>query len=428
MKLWDKGYTINNLVEKFTVGSDRILDLKLAEFDILGNKAHAKMLHKIGLLSASELTDLLRVLDRLLSEVYEGKFVIEDSFEDVHSKIEYVLTQELGDTGKKIHTARSRNDQVLVDLHLYFKNEIVQIKDLIENLFSTLIDLATQYKEVIMPGYTHTQIAMPSSFGLWFSAYAETLIDDVILLNAVFQISNQNPLGSAAGYGSSFPIDRDFTTDELGFETLKFNSIAAQMSRGKLEKSLAFALSSLAGTLSKLANDVVLYTNQNFNFIKFPKELTTGSSIMPHKQNPDVFELIRAKANKIQALPNEIILIINNLTTGYHRDFQLLKESIFPAVENIKELLTVTDFMLKHIQINKDIMNDAMYDMIYSVEKVNELVQQGMSFRDAYKTVGEQILAGTYKPDKTLKHTHKGSVGNLSLNELQNKFKKVKKN
>jgi len=427
MKLWDKGYTINNLVEKFTVGNDRILDLKLAEFDIAGNKAHAKMLHKIGLLTADELAGIEQVLEEILEEVKAGTFQIDENFEDVHSKIEYVLTQKLGETGKKIHTARSRNDQVLVDLHLFFKSEIEQIKKHIDALFKTLTGLADKYQHVIMPGYTHTQVAMPSSFGLWFSAYAETFIDDVILLNAVYEIADQNPLGSAAGYGSSFPIDRDLTTEELKFKYLKINSIAAQMSRGKLEKSLAFAIASTAGTLSKLANDIILFMSQNFNFLTFPKELTTGSSIMPHKKNPDVFELIRAKANKLQALPNEIILITNNLTTGYHRDFQLLKETVFPAVESVKEILSVADFMLNHIQINESIMQNEIYDMIYSVELVNELVQKGMSFREAYQKVGAQIQEGTYQPLKELKHTHKGSLGNLALDEIKEKYRKVNK-
>ncbi len=426
MKLWDKGYTLNNLIERFTVGNDRILDLKLAEYDIKGNKAHAKMLHKIGLLNDKELEDIHKILDKLLMEVMQGDFVIEEDFEDVHSKIEYVLTQSLGETGKKIHTARSRNDQVLVDLHLFFKDEIIRIIDLIEILFNQFIHLAEEHKENLMPGYTHTQVAMPSSFGLWFSAYAETLIDDLILLKAVYKIADQNPLGSAAGYGSSFPIDRDLTTKELDFEELKISSIAAQMSRGKLERNLSFAIASVANTLSRFANDIILYMSQNFGFISFPKELTTGSSIMPHKKNPDVFELVRAKANKIQSLPTEVLLLTNNLTTGYHRDFQLLKEMIFPALENLKEIIGVTDFMLKHIQINPEIMQQSIYDNIYSVEQVNQLVQKGMSFREAYKKVGEEIDKGTYQAPKELKHTHKGSLGNLCLDEIRRKFDKYK--
>ncbi len=418
MKLWDKGYTVNNLVDKFTVGNDRILDLKIAKHDVLGNMAHAKMLNKIGLLNNKELNDILGVLNEILQEIENGKFLIEEKFEDVHSKIEYELTQKIGDAGKKIHTARSRNDQVLVDLHLYFKDEINEIKALVKTLFDTLINLAEQHKEVIIPGYTHMQIAMPSSFGMWFSAYAETLIDDVVMLNAAYKIANQNPLGSAAGYGSSFPIDRDFTTKELGFENLKINSVAAQMSRGKLEKILAFALSSVAGTLTKLSADIILYMSQNFQFVSFPKELTTGSSIMPHKQNPDVFELIRAKCNKIQAMPNEIIMITNNLTSGYHRDFQILKENLFPVIETLKDNLYVANFMLQHIKINKNVIDDDKYKLIFSVEEVNKLVISGMSFRDAYKKVGTEILAGNFDTDKKANHTHKGSLGNLCLDEI----------
>ena len=421
MKLWDKGYTVNNLVDKFTVGNDRILDLKIAKHDALGNMAHAKMLNKIGLLSDKELQDILGVLEEILSDISEGKFVIEENFEDVHSKIEYELTQKIGDAGKKIHTARSRNDQVLVDLHLYFKDEISEIKALIETLFNTLINLADKHKDILIPGYTHMQIAMPSSFGMWFSAYAETLIDDITMLEAAYKIADQNPLGSAAGYGSSFPIDRDFTTKELGFASLKINSVAAQMSRGKLEKTLSFALASVAGTLTKLSADVILYMSQNFGFVGFPKELTTGSSIMPHKQNPDVFELIRAKCNKIQALPNEIIMVTNNLTSGYHRDFQILKENLFPAIETLKDNLYVADFMLNHIIINQNVIENPMYDLIFSVEEVNKLVVDGISFRDAYKKVGTEILAGNFETDKTANHTHKGSVGNLCLDEITQK-------
>ena len=422
MKLWDKGYTVNNLVDKFTVGKDRILDLKIAKHDVLGNKAHAKMLHKIKLLSDTELDDILKALENVLQEIEKGTFIIEENFEDVHSKIEYELTQKIGEAGKKIHTARSRNDQVLVDLHLYFKDEISEIKVLVRTLFDTLISLAEQHKNVLIPGYTHMQIAMPSSFGMWFSAYAETLIDDVIMLNAAYKIADQNPLGSAAGYGSSFPIDRDFTTKELGFKHLKINSIAAQMSRGRLEKNLSFALSSVAGTLSKLSSDIILYMSQNFRFISFPKELTTGSSIMPHKQNPDVFELMRAKSNQIQALPNEITIATNNLTSGYHRDFQILKETLFSAIETLKDNLHVADFMLKHIIIFESVIDNDMYDLIFSVEEVNKLVIDGYSFRDAYQKVGKEILADEFKTDKKVNHTHKGSIENLCLNEIVEKM------
>jgi argininosuccinate lyase len=423
MKLWDKGYTVNNLVDKFTVGNDRLLDLKIAKYDVLGNMAHAKMLNKAGLLSEKELEDILRVLEDLLHEIEEGKFVIEDSFEDVHSKVEFELTKRIGEAGKKIHTARSRNDQVLVDLHLYFKEEIKEIKELTKSLINTLLELAEQYKEVLIPGYTHTQIAMPSSFGLWFSAYAEALIDDIIMLKAAYQVADQNPLGSAAGYGSSFPVDRDFTTKELGFEHLKVNSIAAQMSRGKLEKVFAYALASLGGTLSKMSADVILFMSQNFGFVKFPKELTTGSSIMPHKQNPDVFELIRARSNKIQSLPVEITMITNNLTSGYHRDFQILKEALFDAIDTTKENITVAEFMFRHVQVNDKVLDNDMYDLIFSVEEVNKLVMEGYSFRDAYKKVGTGILEGKFKTDKKANHIHKGSIGNLALDEIREKLR-----
>ena len=423
MKLWDKGYTVNNLVDKFTVGNDRKLDMKLAKHDALGNIAQAKMLNKVGLINDKELKDILSVLNDILKEIESGNFVIEENFEDIHSKIEYELTKRIGDAGKKIHTGRSRNDQVLVDLHLYFKDEIIEIKELTKSLIEKLLELSEQHKDILIPGYTHTQIAMPSSFGLWFSAYAETLIDDIIMLYSAYRVADQNPLGSAAGYGSSFPVDRDFTTKELGFSHKKVNSIAAQMSRGKTEKIFAYALASIGGTLSKISADIILFMSQNFGFVKFPKELTTGSSIMPHKQNPDVFELIRARSNKIQSLPVEITMITNNLTSGYHRDFQILKEALFDAIDTTKENLTVTEFMFNHIIVNNDILNDEKYDLIFSVEEVNKLVMEGYSFRDAYKKVGEDILAGNFKTDKKAKHTHKGSIGNLALDEIRNKLK-----
>jgi argininosuccinate lyase len=362
---------------------------------------------------------------QIQSSIDDGTFTIEEEFEDVHSKIEFELTKMIGDTGKKIHTARSRNDQVLVDLHLYAKDEIEQIKTLTNNLFNTLLSLSEQHQSVLMPGYTHLQVAMPSSFGLWFSSYAESLIDDMIMLNAAAQISDQNPLGSAAGYGTSFPIDRKMTTALLGFETMKYNVVAAQMSRGKLEKSLAFAMASVAGTLSKLSADVCLYMSQNFNFIGFPKELTTGSSIMPHKQNPDVFELLRAKSNKIQNLPAEIMLITNNLTSGYHRDFQLLKENLMEAIDVLKDNLEVCNFMLQHVQVHTTILADDKYDHLYSVEEVNKLVLSGMSFRAAYQKLGKEILAGNYAPSKEVVHTHEGSIGNLCLDEIKKKMVKV---
>ncbi len=423
MKLWDKGYTVNNLVDKFTVGNDRELDIKIAKYDVLGNIAQAKMLNKTGLITDKELEDILSVLNDILKEIESDNFIIEENFEDIHSKIEYELTKRIGDAGKKIHTGRSRNDQVLVDLHLYFKDEIISIKELTKSLIEKLLELAEQHKDILIPGYTHTQIAMPSSFGLWFSAYAEALIDDIIMLHSAYLVADQNPLGSAAGYGSSFPVDRDFTTKELGFSHKKVNSIAAQMSRGKTEKIFAYALASLAGTLSKISADIILFMSQNFGFVKFPKELTTGSSIMPHKQNPDVFELIRARSNKIQSLPVEITMITNNLTSGYHRDFQILKEALFDAIDTTKENLSVTEFMFNHIIVNNDVLNDEKYDLIFSVEEVNKLVMEGYGFRDAYKKVGEDILAGNFKTGKKAKHTHTGSIGNLALDEIRNKLK-----
>ncbi|MFT7378177.1 MAG: argininosuccinate lyase [Sphingobacteriales bacterium] len=422
MKLWDKGYTINNIVDRFTVGNDRILDLKLAKHDVAGNIAHAKMLQKVGLLTEKELASILEGLKQIQSTIDDGTFTIEEEFEDVHSKIEFELVKQIGEAGKKIHSARSRNDQVLVDLHLYVKEELDVIKSLTKTLFDTLLSLADKHKKTLIPGYTHMQVAMPSSFGLWFSAYAESLIDDVILLNAAYKISDQNPLGSAAGYGSSFPIDRKMTTELLGFETMKYNVVAAQMSRGKLEKTTAFALASVAGTLSKLSADVCQYMSQNFNFMGFPKELTTGSSIMPHKQNPDVFELIRAKCNKLQSMPMEIIMITNNLTSGYHRDYQLLKENLMEGIESMKDNLEVCNFMLEHVIIKDNILDNPIYDYLYSVEEVNKLVLEGASFRDAYQQVGKKIMAGDFTPNKEVIHTHEGSIGNLCLEEIRGKF------
>lgn len=422
MKLWDKGYTTENIVDRYTVGKDRILDLKLAKHDVSGNIAQAQMLNKIGILTKDELQDLLSALQEISDDIEAGTFTIEEQFEDVHSKIEFELVEKIGDAGKKIHTARSRNDQVLVDLHLYVKEELEAIKTLSKTLFDTLIDLAEQHKNVLMPGYTHMQVAMPSSFGLWFSAYAESLIDDVIMLNAAHKIADQNPLGSAAGYGTSFPIDRKMTTELLGFETMKYNVVAAQMSRGKLEKTTAYALASLGGTISKFSADICLYMSQNFNFIGFPKELTTGSSIMPHKQNPDVFELMRAHSNKIQNLPVELSFLTNNLTSGYHRDFQLLKESLMAALDQTKDNLEVCNFMLQHIKVNADILNNPIYDYLYSVEEVNKLVMDGMSFRDAYQKLGKEIMQGNFSPSKEVHHVHEGSIGNLCLEEIREKM------
>ena len=423
MKLWEKGIPTDKQIEHFTVGNDRELDLVLAKYDALGSIAHAKMLGQIGLLTAEETTSLVDALTDIIADIAVGNFEIEDSFEDVHSKIEYLLTEKLGDAGKKIHTARSRNDQVLVDVHLYLKDELKALKEQVKTLFDLLMESAEKHQKVLLPGYTHLQIAMPSSFGMWFSAYAESFIDDVTMLNAASKIVDQNPLGSAAGYGSSFPINRTFTTQELGFETLKFNAVAAQMSRGKAEKTVAFAMASVAGTLSKFAMDVCLYMSQNFDFIGLPAHLTTGSSIMPHKKNPDVFELIRGKCNKIQALPYEITLITNNLPSGYHRDLQLLKEGLFPAIQNLKACLDIAIFSVKDITVKDNILKDKKYDYLFTVDTLNEMVVEGMPFRDAYKAVAEQLEAGTYQSPKETKHTHEGSINNLCLNAIKDKMK-----
>jgi len=423
MKLWDKGYSTDKKIDHFTVGNDRELDLVLAKYDVIASMAHAKMLGKIGLLTSEETLVLVRELENIGQSIKEGTFIIEDTFEDVHSKIEFLLTEKLGDTGKKIHTARSRNDQVLVAMQLYLKEELSEIKHLTKELFKLLIELAEKYKEVLLPGYTHFQIAMPSSFGLWFSAYAESLIDDLYFIDSAFKIADQNPLGSAAGYGSSFPIDRSYTTTEMGFADLKYNVVAAQMGRGKVEKATAFGISGIAGTLSKLAMDICLYMSQNFNFISFPDALTTGSSIMPHKKNPDVFELIRAKCNSLQAIPNHITLITTNLPSGYHRDLQMVKGLIIPAIQEIKSCLEMMTFSLKDVKVNFDILDDPKYDYLFSVDTLNQLVLSGMPFRDAYKQIGAEIEAGSFKPKKQLKHTHEGSLGNLCLDKIKDKMK-----
>lgn len=425
MKLWNKGYTIENTVEKFTVGNDRVLDLEIAKYDMIASKAHANMLASIGIITKDESEQLINELNRLIDSVDKGSFAIEDSFEDVHSKIEFELTQKLGDTGKKIHTGRSRNDQVLVALHLYFKNQVKEFKKSVTNLFEQLIALSEQYKEVLIPGYTHMQVAMPSSIGLWLGGYAELLIDDIHMLNAAYKIADQNPLGSGAGYGSSIPLNRTQTTKEMELSTLKYNSIAAQMSRGKLEKSVSYAMASLAGTVSRLAMDITLYMNENHRFISFPKQLTTGSSIMPHKKNPDVFELVRAKCNKIQALPTELTLITNNLPSGYHRDYQLLKDSLFPAIALLTDCLNITEFMLKHLEINTSVIDQPQYDMLFSVENVNELVNKGVPFREAYQQIGKEIEAGTFTPLRNPVHTHEGSIGNLCNIEIKQKFEQA---
>ena len=424
MKLWDKGYKTKDLIDKFTVGDDRKLDFILAKYDVIGSIAHAKMLKSIKILSNNELELVEKELNKFLDEIENGKFIIEEKFEDIHSKIEFELVKRIGDIGKKIHTGRSRNDQILVDLHLYMKDELKEIKLLIKNLFDCLILLSEKHKKQLLPGYTHLQVAMPSSFGLWFGAYAEILIDDIIMLNAANKIVDQNPLGSGAGYGTSFPLDRTFTTKELNFNTLKYNSVAAQMSRGKTEKLVAFAMASIAGTLNKLSSDICLYNSQNFGFITFPNELTTGSSIMPHKKNPDVFELIRAKCNKINNLPNELSLITTNLTSGYHRDYQLLKENFIPSISTLKNCLIIAEFMLNNIIVKKIDIYDEKYKFMFSVENVNKNVINGMLFRDAYKKIGKEINENTYKPETKINHTHEGSIGNLCNKEIKEKFNK----
>ena len=424
MKLWDKGFSIDKQIENFTVGNDREIDIHIAKYDVQASLAHAIMLESIGIISADELKDLKRGLQELASDIENGTFVIEPSFEDVHSKIEWELTNKLGEVGKKIHTARSRNDQVLVALQLYYKENLAIINDKTKTLFDTLLNLAETHKKSLLPGYTHLQVAMPSSFGLWFSAYAELLIDDVYMLNAVAKVVDQNPLGSAAGYGSSFPIDRELTTKELEFATLKYNVVAAQLSRGKSERSIASALGGLCNTMSRFAMDVCLYMSQNFGFISFPDELTTGSSIMPHKKNPDVFELIRGKCNKIQALHTEMVMITNNLPTGYHRDFQLLKENIIAAFEDVKDILDIFNYSIQQVIVKDIDLNDEKYQYLFTVDSINNLVVEGMSFREAYQKIGGEVQSGTYKPDLGKLHTHVGSIHNLSLDKIAEKYPK----
>jgi argininosuccinate lyase len=423
-KLWDKGTPVNKMVEQFTVGNDREMDLFLAKADVLGSLAHISMLKQIGLLKADELKKLSAELTTIYHKIEKNQFKIDDGVEDVHSQIEILLTKKLGEAGKKIHSGRSRNDQVLVDIRLYLRSEIMEMVPLMNELFSSLIKLSEKHKNILIPGYTHMQVAMPSSFGLWFGAYAESLSDDMILLQSAYSVINQNPLGSAAGYGSSFPLNRTMTTKLLGFDDLSYNVVYAQMGRGKSEKTLAFAMSSVAATLAKMAMDVCMFMNQNFAFVTFPDELTTGSSIMPHKKNPDVFELIRAKCNAIQALPNDIAMVITNLSSGYHRDLQILKEMLFPAIQTLKDCLFMADMMLNKIIINKNIINDEKYLFCFSVEEANKLVLKGIPFRDAYKKVGEQIKNGTFKPERKVKHTHEGSIGNLCNDKIHGKMKK----
>jgi argininosuccinate lyase len=418
MKIWQKNIDVNKDIETFTVGHDRELDLQMAAFDVLGSLAHVEMLESIGLLSSEELSSIQVELKNIYAEIEAGKFVIEDAVEDLHSQVEWMLTQRIGEAGKKIHSGRSRNDQVLVDLKLFFRDRIEAMVNNTETLFAQLISLSDTHKDKLLPGYTHLQIAMPSSFGLWFGAYAESLVDDLELMLAAWKICNKNPLGSAAGYGSSFPLNRTMTTELLGFDTLNYNVVYAQMGRGKTERILAQAMSSIAATLAKLAMDVCLFINQNFAFISFPAELTTGSSIMPHKKNPDVFELIRSRCNKIQALPNEIAMMTTNLPSGYHRDLQLLKESLFPAIISLNECLEMATYMLQHIELKDNILDDKKYTYLFSVEAVNGLALQGVPFREAYREVGETIENGTFNPEMTVTHTHEGSIGNLCNVEI----------
>lgn len=425
MKLWQKKYEVDDVIEKFTVGNDRDLDLTLARYDVIGSMAHIKMLWDIGLLEEKEFLSLHKGLEDILGDIMDGKFVIQEGVEDVHSQVEMTLTNRLGEEGKKIHSGRSRNDQVLLDLKLYMRENIYEIVSLTKNLFDRLVNLSELHQSVLMPGYTHFQLAMPSSFGLWFGAYAESLADDMLTLKSAFEIINQNPLGSAAGYGSSFPLNRKLTTKLLAFETLSYNVVYAQMGRGKSEKVLANALGFIADTLGKLASDICLYMGQNFGFVSFPDELTTGSSIMPHKKNPDVFELIRGKCNKIKALPNEISMLTTNLPSGYHRDMQLLKENLFYTVEDMKECLFMSEFMLAQIRINDHIIEDNKYKYLFTVEKVNRMVLDGMSFRDAYRKVSEMIDDGSYEPEYELTHTHEGSLGNLCNEEIIAKMELV---
>lgn len=420
MKLWQKqGFNVSQQIEKFTVGKDREMDVMLAEHDVIGSIAHATMLETIGLLTKDELHQLKNGLLEILFDVQQGNFIIEDGIEDVHSQVELLLTKRLGDVGKKVHSGRSRNDQVLLDLKLFIRSQIKTTVEATKSLFDTLIELSKKHKDVLMPGYTHYQIAMPSSFGLWFGAYAESLIDDIVTMRAAYRIANKNPLGSAAGYGSSFPLNRTMTTELLGFDVMNYNVVYAQMGRGKTEKIVAQSMANIASTLGKLSQDVCLFINQNFGFISFPDELTTGSSIMPHKKNPDVFELIRAKANKLAALPNEIALITGNLSCGYHRDMQLIKESFMPAFKDLNDCIEICNYAISQIKVKENILQDDKYKYLFSVEAVNQLVLEGASFRDAYKVVGEQIQNNTFEPTAiNAQYTHEGSIGNLCNEEI----------
>ena len=417
-KLWEKNYEINAEIERFTVGRDRDMDLYLAKYDVLGSMAHITMLESIGLLTAEELQRLTAELRNIYNLCEEGKFTIEEGVEDVHSQVELMLTRRLGDMGKKIHSGRSRNDQVLVDLKLFTRHRLKDIADAVKILFDELLRKSDRYKDVLMPGYTHLQIAMPSSFGLWFGAYAESLADDMLFLQAAYRLTNRNPLGSAAGYGSSFPLDRSMTTRLLGFDSMDYNVVYAQMGRGKMERNVAFALASVAGTLAKMAFDACLFNCQNFSFVRLPKECTTGSSIMPHKKNPDVFELIRAKCNKIQALPQQVTLIMNNLPVGYFRDLQIIKEVFLPAFDELADCLQMAAYIVNRMEVNENILDNPVYDPMFSVEEVNRLAASGMPFRDAYKKVGMEIEEGTFRADRNIRHTHEGSIGNLCNDKI----------
>ena len=423
--IWDKGKPVNELIQRYTVGRDREMDLMLARYDVQGSLAHITMLESIGLLTADELKELSAGLKDILAEIEKGKFIIEDGVEDVHSQVELMLTRKLGDMGKKIHSGRSRNDQVLVDLKLFTRDQLRNIVNAVKGLFDILIKQSDYYKDVLLPGYTHLQIAMPSSFGLWFGAYAEALTDDMVLLRAAFDQANRNPLGSAAGYGSSFPLNRQMTTNLLGFESMNYNVVYAQMTRGKMERNVSYALASVAATISRLAYDACLYNSQNFGFIKLPDDCTTGSSIMPHKKNPDVFELTRAKCNRLQAIPQQITLMTNNLPSGYFRDMQLIKEVFLPAFAELEDIISMTAYMIDHIKVRDDILSDPKYDAIFSVEEVNRLALEGVPFRDAYRQVGAAIENGTFKADHNIHHTHEGSIGNLCNIQIQQRMEKL---
>ncbi|HIV32212.1 MAG TPA: argininosuccinate lyase [Candidatus Alistipes excrementigallinarum] len=426
-KLWDKGFEPDAHIEAYTVGNDRELDLRLARYDVEGSLAHITMLESIGLLTRDELERLTAGLKEIAAEIEAGRFEIEPDTEDVHSQVELLLTRRLGDVGKKIHSGRSRNDQVLVDLKLFLRDELRQTAAAVRTLFDRLQELSERYRDVLMPGYTHLQVAMPSSFGLWFGAYAETLVDDLRLVAAAYHISNQNPLGSAAGYGSSFPLDRTMTTRLLGFETLHYNVVAAQMSRGKCERAAANAIAAVAATVGRLAMDVCLFMSQNFGFVSLPDELTTGSSIMPHKKNPDVFEVMRGRCNRLQSVPNEIALLTTNLPSGYHRDLQLLKDILFPATSEIRRTLAMCTFMVGSLRVNTHILEDARYDYLFTVEEVNRLVLEGVPFREAYRRVGMEVQRGEYRPVKEVHHTHEGSIGRLCTEEIRRKMESVMK-